>query len=107
MSGIKLQKRDHDFFISYGHGDLALVSPLVDLLKRRCGLRVWFDGSQGNAAARSSELLGGAIGNARGALFCLSESWKKSTCRTTTPAPSSSWPRRCATIRPRPTPSSP
>lgn len=79
MAGIKLQKRDHDFFVSYGHGDLARVAPLVDLLKRRCGLRVWFDGSEGNAAARSSELLGGAIRNARGALFCLSESWKKST----------------------------
>ena len=79
MSGIKLQKRDHDFFVSYGHGDLPRVAPLVDLLKRRCGLRVWFDGSEGNAASRSSELLGGAIRNARGALFCLSESWKKST----------------------------
>ena len=79
MSGIKLQKRDHDFFVSYGHGDLARVAPLVELLKRRCGLRVWFDDSQGNAASRSSELLGGAIRNSRGALFCLSEAWKKST----------------------------
>ena len=79
MAGIKLQKRDDDFFVSYGHGDLARVASLVDLLKRVCGLRVWFDSAEGNASLRSSELLGGAIGNARGALFCLSEAWKRST----------------------------
>ena len=55
------------------------MTPLVDLLKRVCGLRVWFDGAEGNAAMRSSELLAGAIGNARGALFCLSEAWKRSS----------------------------
>lgn len=79
MAGMKLQKRDDDFFVSYGHGDLARVAPLVDLLKRLCGLRIWFDGAEGNAAMRSSELLAGAIGNARGALFCLSEAWRRST----------------------------
>jgi len=79
MAGIKLQKRDNDFFVSYGHRDLVRVAPLVDLLKRTCGLRVWFDGVEGNAAVRSSEFLSGAIGNARGALFCLSEAWKQST----------------------------
>jgi hypothetical protein len=79
MVGIKLQKRDDDFFVSYGHDDRALVAPLVDLLKRVCGLRVWFDGAEGNASKRSSDLLSGAIGNARGALFCLSEAWKRST----------------------------
>jgi hypothetical protein len=77
MAGIKLQKRDNDFFVSYGHCDLVRVAPLVDLLKRTCGLRVWFDGVEGNAAVRSSEFLSGAIGNARGALFCLSEAWKQ------------------------------
>jgi hypothetical protein len=79
MPGIKLQKRDNDFFVSYGHSDLARVAPLVDMLKRVCGLRIWFDDAEGNAAKRSSELLAGAIGNARGALFCLSEAWKSST----------------------------
>lgn len=79
MAGIKLQKRDNDFFVSYGHSDLGRVMPLVDLLKRVCGLRVWFDDAEGNATMRSSELLAGAIGNARGALFCVSEAWKGST----------------------------
>ncbi len=79
MTGIKLQKRENDFFVSYGHSDLGRVTPLVDLLKRTCSLRVWFDGVEGNAAMRSSELLAGAIGNARAVLFCLSEAWKRST----------------------------
>jgi hypothetical protein len=79
MVGIKLQKRDDDFFVSYGHDDRGRVTPLVDLLKRLCGLRIWFDGAEGNASMRSSELLARAIGNARGALFCLSEAWKRST----------------------------
>lgn len=82
MGGIKLQKRDDDFFVSYGHDDLPRVIPLVDMLKRVCGLKVWFDGVSGNAAQRSSELLGGAIANARGALFCQSAAWKRSSwCR--------------------------
>jgi len=79
MPGIKLQKRDNDFFVSYGHDDRARVASLVNLLKRMCGLRIWFDGTDGNASIRSSELLSTAIGNARGALFCLSEAWKRST----------------------------
>jgi hypothetical protein len=79
MPGIKLQKRDDDFFVSYGHGDVARVKSLIDLLKRVCGLHVWFDGADGNSAMRSSELLAGAIRNARGAIFCLSEAWKRST----------------------------
>jgi TIR domain len=79
MPGIKLQKRDFDFFVSYGHSDAARVAPVVNLLKRVCGLEVWFDGTRGNAAQRSTELLAGAIGNSRGALFCLSKSWKQSS----------------------------
>jgi hypothetical protein len=79
MANAKLQKRDNDFFVSYGHGDVARVLPLVELLRRVCGLQIWFDGIEGNAAIRSSELLGGAIGNARGALFCISEAWKGSS----------------------------
>lgn len=78
MAGIKLQKRAHDFFVSYRHADLARVTPLVDWLQRICGLQLWFDATEGNAATRSSELLAGAIGNARGALICLSEGWRKS-----------------------------
>jgi hypothetical protein len=82
MPGIKLQKRADDFFVSYGQGDLADVTPLIHLLKRVCGLRIWFDGTDGNAVKRSAELLAGAIYNARGAIFCLSEAWKRSTwCR--------------------------
>jgi TIR domain len=79
MTAIKLQKRDNDFFVSYGHSDLGRVQPLVDLLRRTCGLKVWFDEAEGNAATRSSELLAGAIGNARAALFCVSEAWKRSS----------------------------
>jgi len=79
MTGIKLQKREADFFVSYGHGDLARVKPVVDLLKRVCGLRIWFDGADGNASLRSSELLGNAIGNARGSLFFVSEAWRHSS----------------------------
>jgi len=79
MAGIKLQKRKDDFFVSYGHADAVRVAPLIDFLKRTCGLSVWFDGTQGNASVRSSKLLSDAIGNARGALFCVSEAWKRST----------------------------
>jgi len=79
MAGIKLQKRRDDFFVSYGHADAVRVAPLIDFLKRTCGLSVWFDGTQGNASVRSSKLLSDAIGNARGALFCVSEAWKRST----------------------------
>jgi TIR domain len=79
MTAIKLQKRANDFFVSYGHSDLGRVQPLVDLLGRTCGLKVWFDKAEGNAAERSSELLAGAIGNARAALFCVSEAWKRSS----------------------------
>src|SRR5262245_44242972 len=83
MGGIKLQKRNHDFFVSYGHADSEPVTKLVDMLKRVCGLSVWFDGSHGNAAQRSSELLGNAIRNSRGVLFCVSSNWKASTwCRS-------------------------
>jgi hypothetical protein len=76
---IKLQKRGCDFFISYGHADLTRVTELVSWLKKACGLAIWFDAESGNAAQRSSELLGNAIGNSRGVLFLLSEGWKKST----------------------------
>jgi TIR domain len=79
MPGIKLQKRENNFFISYGHSGLARVLPLIDLLKRACGLKIWFDSIDGNASERSSALLAGAIGNSRGAIFCLSEAWKQSS----------------------------
>jgi hypothetical protein len=79
MGGIKLQKRKDDFFVSYGHGDLVRVAPLVGLLKRVCGLGIWFDSADGNAATRSTDLLTNAIQNARGSLFCLSEAWKRSS----------------------------
>lgn len=79
MTGIKLQKRDKDFFVSYGHGDHIRMAPLIALLKGVCGLQIWLDSIDGNAAERSSELLASAIGNSRGALFCLSEAWTKST----------------------------
>jgi hypothetical protein len=79
MAGIKLQKREHDFFVSYGHADRASVEPWCRLLSAKCGLKLWFDNVDGNAAQRSSELLASAIGNTRGALFCLSEQWKRSS----------------------------
>src|SRR5262245_15089044 len=79
MPGIKLQKRNNDFFVSYGHSDLARVQPIVDLLTQMCGLKIWFDTTGGNAAKRSFELLGEAIGNSRGAIFCLSDAWKRSS----------------------------
>jgi TIR domain len=76
---IKLQKRQCDFFISYGHADAELLTSLVDWLSRTCGVRLWFDGTDGNAAARSSELISAGIGNSRGVIFVLSDSWKQST----------------------------
>ena len=79
MAGIKLQKRGDDFFVSYGHADLSRVSHIVDWLKRICGLKLWFDTDDGNASTRSSELLARAICNARGALFFLSDGWKRSS----------------------------
>ena len=78
MSGIKLQKREYDFFVSYRHADLRRVAIIVEWLTKLCGLKIWFDDDQGNAAKRTTELLGAAIGNARGALFFLSETWKQS-----------------------------
>ncbi len=82
MAGIKLQKRAHDFFVSYGHEDRARVAPLVELLKRTCGLSVWFDDTDGNASVRSHELLAEAIGNARGVLCFLTAGWTRSPwCR--------------------------
>ncbi|TWO70311.1 toll/interleukin-1 receptor domain-containing protein [Caenimonas sedimenti] len=79
MPGIKLQKRDKDFFVSYGHPDVAKVADIVALLDDKCGLRLWFDAIEGNAAQRSSELLSGAIRNCRGTLICLSKAWLAST----------------------------
>ena len=55
------------------------MGPLVDLLKKVAGVRIWYDFDSGNASARSSELLSGAIGNSRGALFFLSEAWRNSS----------------------------
>ncbi len=82
MTGRKLQKRGYDFFISYGHADVERVRRVVSYLTKPCGLKVWFDAESGNAAQRSSELLGDAIGNARGAIFFASAGWQQSTwCR--------------------------
>jgi hypothetical protein len=82
MTGLKLQKRGYDFFVSYGHADLAPVRALVSFLRKPCGLSVWFDAQSGNAAQRSSELLAAGLGNARGALIVLSDAWMQSTwCR--------------------------
>ena len=52
--------------MSYGHGDLPRVVPLVSFLRRICGLQIWFDRIDGSAAKRSSELLAGAIGSRAG-----------------------------------------
>jgi hypothetical protein len=79
MPGIKLQKRGYDFFVSYGHADLGRVDEVVRYLTKPCGLSLWFDAESGNAAQRSSELLAGAVGNSRGAVFFLSSSWKQSS----------------------------
>lgn len=82
MALIKLQKRSHDFFVSYGHDDMARVREIADWLRRVCGLELWLDSAEGSAAKRSSELLANAIGNCRGAMFFLSEKWKLSSwCR--------------------------
>ncbi len=72
----KLQKRANDFVVSYDPGDLARVTPLTNLLRKICGLGIGFDGVGGMQSSA------GAIGNARGAIFCLSEAWKGSvSCR--------------------------
>jgi TIR domain len=77
-----LHKRPNDLFVSYGHADRALVEPVVDWLRRSAGLKVWYDASSGNAARRTTDLLGGGIESARGALFFLSPNWGASTwCR--------------------------
>ena len=78
MAGIKLQKRKDDFFVSYGHADVTRVAPLVDLLKRTCGL---WSGSTALTAilVRVHEAPVRRIGNARGALFCVSQAWKRSS----------------------------
>ena len=78
LAGIKFQKRDFDFFISYGHDTGGRVGSLVHLLKK-ASVRMWYDSDSGNASTRSSELLSDAIGNSRGALFFLSEAWKNSS----------------------------
>lgn len=83
MGQIKLQKRSNDFFVSYSHADQARAAALVGWLRVPCGLKLWFDDDTGNAAQRSSELLAEAIGNARGAIFLLSEHWMESSwCRS-------------------------
>lgn len=82
MASIPLQKRPNDLFIGYGHADLALVEPVVDWLTRSAGLRVWYDATSGSAARRTTDLLGGGIESARGALFFISKNWGASTwCR--------------------------
>jgi hypothetical protein len=75
----KFQKREYDLFLSYGHADVARVEPIVRLLTKKAGLKVWFDAEMGNAATRSAELLSDAIENSRAAMFLLSEGWTRST----------------------------
>ena len=79
---IPLQKRPYDLFVSYSHADADRVEPVVEWLTRFAGLKVWYDTSSGSAAQRTSDLLGGGIESARGALFLLSPDWTGSTwCR--------------------------
>jgi hypothetical protein len=78
LAGIKFQKRDYDFVISYGYETAGRVAPLASMLKDLCGLSVWFDGDSSSASTRSSDPPSEAIGNARGALF-VSEAWESSS----------------------------
>jgi TIR domain len=78
----QLQKRANDLFISYGHADRAIVTPVVDWLSKSAGLRLWYDASSGSAAQRTTDLLSRGIESARGALFFISPNWGASTwCR--------------------------
>ena len=73
------QKRDHDLFLSYGHANVARVEPIVRLLTKKAGLKVWFDAEMGNAATRSAEMLSDGIERSRAAMFLLSEGWTRSS----------------------------
>jgi hypothetical protein len=79
MSEMPLQKRPNDLFISYGHVDRGRIDPIVDWLKHRVGLKVWYDAESGSASKRTTALLSDAIQASRGALFCLSAGWQSST----------------------------
>jgi len=77
-----LQKRANDLFVSYGHADRTIVSPVVDWLRKSAGLRLWYDATSGSAAQRTTDLLSRGIESARGALFFISPNWGASTwCR--------------------------
>ena len=77
-----LHKRPNDLFVSYGHGDRAVVDPLVNWLRKSAGLKLWYDVSSGGGAQRTTERLARGIDSSRGALFFISESWTASSwCR--------------------------
>jgi TIR domain len=77
-----LQKRANDLFISYGHADQEVVTPVVGWLSKSAGLKLWYDASSGSAAQRTTDLLSRGIESARGALFFISPNWGASTwCR--------------------------
>jgi hypothetical protein len=77
-----LHKRPNDLFVSYGHGDRAVVDPLVDWLRKSAGLKVWYDVNSAGAAQRTTDRLTRGIDSARGALFFVSKNWKASSwCR--------------------------
>ena len=59
-----LHKRPNDLFVSYGHGDRAVVDPLVNWLRKSAGLKLWYDVSSGGAAQRTTERLARGTGNA-------------------------------------------
>jgi hypothetical protein len=76
---VPLQKRANDLFVSYGHADQPLVTPLVEWLRRVAGCKVWYDAWDGDASKRTTMLLSNAVQSARGALFVLSPNWTRST----------------------------
>lgn len=79
MTGIPLQKRPFDLFVSFSDADREHVEPIVELFTRHVGLKVRFDATRGPAAHRATERLDDGICSSRGALFFLSPSWLAST----------------------------
>jgi hypothetical protein len=78
MSGLPYNKRPYDLFVSYSHSDALFVSSLSDWLRDKAGVRVWRD-DRLRAGDRLPAALPAAMGNARGALFCVSRRWREST----------------------------
>ena len=79
MPSPAFNKRPKDVFISYSHADIAQVEPLARWLQGVAGLDVWWDTRQLTAGTRLSSALPGGLESARGALFCVSHGWTKST----------------------------